>query len=68
MEGPQLTTILNVQQLRGQLEHFQATNEVWKLIKGPTDALLGCHDEKGRYVRPPDPEVWHVFLGSHVHN
>ena len=40
--GSHFLTLLEVQQLRWHLEHFQATNEMWKTIKAPTDILLGA--------------------------
>ena len=43
--GPHFLTLLEAQQLRGYLEHFQTTNEMWKIVKGPTDRLLSCADE-----------------------
>ena len=56
--GSQMVTLLDSQQLRGHIEHFQSTNEVWKLATGPTDALLTCSDELNVYIRCPDPRMW----------
>lgn len=47
MSGSQFITLWGMQRLRGHIEHFQSTSEVWKLAKGPTDALLACSDEQG---------------------
>lgn len=64
LKHSQAIRLLEVQQLRGRLEHFHATNDVWGIAKGPTDALLGFADEIGLYIRCPNPTVWKVFRGS----
>ena len=33
MAGSQFATLLEMQQLRGHIEHFQSTSEIWKLVK-----------------------------------
>ena len=43
---------------------FQATNEVWEIAKGPTDALRGFADEIGRYIRCPIPTACETFRDS----
>ena len=57
----QWITLLEMQQLRGDIEHFQSTNEVWRFVKHPADLLLGSSDELGVYIRRPDPRVWRMF-------
>ena len=54
-------TLLQMQQLRGHIEHFQSTSLVWRFVKHPADLLLGCSDETGLYIRCPDPIVWRMF-------
>lgn len=47
--------ILELQQLRGILEHFPTAAEVWLLVKNPKGKLLRNPDEQGMYVRFPSP-------------
>ena len=62
--GPQSPPLLETQQLRGYLYHFQTTNEVWEIAKDPSDRLLACANENGVYVRRPGPTVWGMFRES----
>ena len=64
MKNSQVIQLLEVRQLRGHLEHFQATDAVWEIAKWPTDALLGFADEMGRYIRCPNPTEWGIFWDS----
>ena len=68
MNGSQLMAILSIQRLRGDLEHFQSVDAVWKPPNGPSEALLGRPGEQGRYVRCPNPAVWNLFLGVYGDN
>ena len=45
-QGSQCLTLLEVQQLRGNPEHFQTTNGMWETIKAPTDMLLDIQTRK----------------------
>ena len=62
--GSQFLTIIDLRQLRGKLEHFSTTNEVRRLIKNPTDKLLGRPDEQGAHVRCPNPTMWQMCRQS----
>ena len=62
--GSHFLTIIELLQLRGNLEHFSTTNGVWRLIKNATGKLLGHPDEQGSYVRCPNPTMWGFFWQS----
>ena len=62
--GAHPITLLGVHQLRGQLAHFQPTNDVWKSAQVPIGDLLEFPDEQGMYVRRPEPTVWVMFWTS----
>ena len=64
LAGSQIITVLEVQQLRGQVEHFHSANEVSEMAKGPTNALLSCADEQGVYIRCPGPADRKAFRGA----
>ena len=51
----QRIALLEMQQLRGHVEHSQSTSLVWKLAKHPSDLLLGFSDETGLLSVAPIP-------------
>ena len=62
--GSHFLTLLEVHQMRGNLEHFQTTNEMWKTIKAPTDILLGHSDVNSMYIRCPNTKVRQMVWDS----
>ena len=62
--GSRTFGILELQQVRGHIEHFEASNAIWKFLTGPIDALLRYSDENAVWANCPSLEVWTAFWNS----
>ena len=56
--------VVVLQQVRGNVEHFLASNAMWKFLTGPIDLLLRYTDEQAIWANCPVPEVWASFWNS----
>lgn len=54
----------NLQQERGNIEHFKSTNSLWIYFTAPIDARLGFGDEAGRWVMSANPDFRTAFWAS----
>ena len=50
--------VVILQEIRGHIEHFRASNALWNFLTGPIDLLLRYTDEKATWEISPIPEVW----------
>ena len=57
----QVMQLLEVQQLRGHMEHFRSTNEVWGIVKGPLALCLVSQMKSDVMSDFPNPAVWENF-------
>ena len=62
--GCRTLEVITSQQIRGHVEHFKASNALWKFLTGPIDLLLGYTDETAVWVNCHVPEVWVEFWDS----
>ena len=60
----QFLTVNLARQLRGNFEHFKATNSMRKNLCGSVDALLSYVDEQNFRIFLPVPQIWKNFRGA----
>ena len=56
--------VATLQQIRGHIEHFRASNAIWRFLTGPIDFSLRYTDERAIWANFPVPEVWISFRNS----
>ena len=59
--GSRALEVVMLQRVRGHIEHFRASNAIWKFLTGPIDLVLRYTDEQATWVNCPVPEVWDSF-------
>ena len=64
MFGSKMITVNTLQQLRGNFEHFRATNITWGNLCGAIGALLSYGDELDMWVSCPHPQLRTNFLDA----
>ena len=63
-KNSQVMLIKAAQQLRGCMEHFSTTNQIWKILSTPVDELLTYTDENNEWASCPHAEIWTSFWHS----
>ena len=62
--GTRVMRLLTLQRLRGNIEHFRATNLMWSYFTGPIDSLMRYADETGAWINCGSRHVRYAFWNA----